>query len=467
MIIKMKKIIQFHLKNHHSVNNRKYTEQNLFCYLKSNYYLQMWARSFVVIFLLLFPTNLFTQQPWYSISSEDSTNYVDVLALSKDSVLIIGSMNYIKVTYDGGKTWDSLLINVNYQQHTHWSEIIKIDNKKIAAKIILDYKTVLAFSNDNAKSWKIIDIGKSQKIHAMHTIEKIVVVCLIDNERNTNKIIFFSDEGIAQDSLIPQYYPDNLHNMINAIYFRDRKHALMIVSDMFYSYLYKSTNGGITWKKINIDDRVYSSTGIFYHHPTNRWIIGGQQILASTDDGESWNVVSQLPVAQIIAADSSTSFGVFGDTPAEYRNLIAKSTDAGYSWQVQYLPILGDSRLFPHFILASSFADAQVGYAVGYNGAIYKTTNGGGLGVQENDFRPMKRPFVVIPNPAVTHAGIIVESSDTDRDIRVINLLGEEVFRATLSEYHQWLSLPINNLASGLYFIRMGNQLTKFVIAKY
>ena len=95
---------------------------------------------------------------------------------------------------------------------------------------------------------------------------------------------------------------------------------------------------------------------------------GFSTILSSADGGGSWNEFSlgddaQLTSVQFLADGTAYITGEFG--------MVLKSSDAGASWdRITDLP----GEFYPQ---AAHFVDAKRGWAVGLNGAILHTTDGG------------------------------------------------------------------------------------------
>jgi photosystem II stability/assembly factor-like uncharacterized protein len=102
--------------------------------------------------------------------------------------------------------------------------------------------------------------------------------------------------------------------------------------------------------------------------------LGGSGILYTADGGQNWQARSVQPSQQIngiFFTDEYTGWTAGGDASGA---TILRTTDGGRSWQEQKIHI-PNQTLGPLFSVA--FANAQTGWAVGWNGVILNTTDGG------------------------------------------------------------------------------------------
>lgn len=86
--------------------------------------------------------------------------------------------------------------------------------------------------------------------------------------------------------------------------------------------------------------------------------------------------------------------------------------------------------------------------------------SGAALGLQENE---LNKGFSVIPNPSDGHFRLLF-SDNTDRTVRIISMLGTEVYRSTSNQKDLSVNLP--DLAAGIYFVqvtRSGNEKPEIV----
>ena len=83
-----------------------------------------------------------------------------------------------------------------------------------------------------------------------------------------------------------------------------------------------------------------------------------------------------------------------------------------------------------------------------------------------NDTQIPNSEFIIYPNPVTDFINIKFTSSDnfpnSDR-VQIFNTLGVEVASKSLTEQQEYLKIDISHLPTGVYFIRIGNKVEKFV----
>jgi len=129
--------------------------------------------------------------------------------------------------------------------------------------------------------------------------------------------------------------------------------------------IYKSTDEGVSWKKINI-----SSVNSFVADPRNSNILyasSNSGIYKSTDGGSTWNLVSNISASSLTVDPVNTNV-----LYAAANNGIFKSTNSGISWtQISYIKSEGNTKI--------SFdpENTSVIYFESFYYGLYKSTDGG------------------------------------------------------------------------------------------
>ncbi len=128
-----------------------------------------------------------------------------------------------------------------------------------------------------------------------------------------------------------------------------------------------TSDGGLNWAQqdTGVD---YTLTAVFFTDTKNGWAVGDEgTIIHTKNGGETWEI-QKSPVTTFLMGVS------FADTKNGWivteKTTILNTTDGGKNWQIQFAA--GD------YILKNvSFCDAQNGWAVGEFGFTYNTKNGG------------------------------------------------------------------------------------------
>ena len=120
-----------------------------------------------------------------------------------------------------------------------------------------------------------------------------------------------------------------------------------ITTDQYVSEIYRSTDHGETWQRINLKSQLgYDVNNLGYlafdpHNPDIVYAAGDHYILKSSDNGLTWSVVLQ---------DDTTSLGgpIAVEPMSPYRVYVGRrvSSDGGANWSMADLPIGANQMLF-------------------------------------------------------------------------------------------------------------------------
>jgi len=242
----------------------------------------------------------------------------------------------------------------------------------------------------------------------------------------------------------------------------------------------KTINGGTSWSLQTFSTYVTLSSVVFTDSLNGHIVGGNQTILRTTDGGTTWT--SQLgdcqfrsvcfPSANIgyalgtgYSVMKTTNGGVTWDTlhcatnsnysiyftsidtgyitSGDFGAHIIKTVDGGASWHTQYSSL--------NNLRSTYFTNANTGYVVGYNGTILKTTNSGGgyIGIEE---LTDEQEINLYPNPTSEYLTVRAEGEKI-KELRVINVLGEEVLKKKLNDYTE--TIDVSSLAKGIYFLEV------------
>ena len=83
-------------------------------------------------------------------------------------------------------------------------------------------------------------------------------------------------------------------------------------------------------------------------------------------------------------------------------------------------------------------------------------------GLEEQMLKQVQHDWVLYPNPASFQFTIENSQLVTD-DLRIINVLGEEVYRKSVSTYST--NIDISNWKNGVYFVRFNNKQAKLIVS--
>jgi photosystem II stability/assembly factor-like uncharacterized protein len=125
---------------------------------------------------------------------------------------------------------------------------------------------------------------------------------------------------------------------------------------------------------------------------------------------------------------------------------IFKTSDCGTNWEVQ-------SSGTTLTLYSVDFIGSQTGYAVGDNGIILKTTNGGDW-IKEKS-KPNFSELLLFPNPANDQIFIELPPVLSKSSFYLYNLNGQTLITKPLKENKS--QIDISKLESGIYFVKVIN----------
>jgi photosystem II stability/assembly factor-like uncharacterized protein len=191
------------------------------------------------------------------------------------------------------------------------------------------------------------------------------------------------------------YYKGNKYN---SIYFINNSIGFAAGWNGFSNapMIVKTINGGINWNMPFLGSfaPVFGDSylnSIVFKDPMNGFAVGtAGMLMVTTDGGNTWtkrNLNLTLDLNSIIFIDINTGF-IAGE------EIILKTIDGGITWTSKNTSNVTFTDI--------KFADSNTGYAAGYNGAIFKSTdNGNSWNRQNNFFSSIFRSIAVIDKDTV------------------------------------------------------------------
>lgn len=136
----------------------------------------------------------------------------------------------------------------------------------------------------------------------------------------------------------------------------------------------KTINGGISWyhsSNFNPPSYIYS---VYFTSEQVGFAVGSSLLLKTTDGGDNWNVIdTNYSLLSVQFPSSNIGYAV------GFNGTIVKTTDTGNNWFPQTSGVSNSVSLNSIFCLNDTIC-----YAVGDSGTILKTTDGGNNWVKQN-----------------------------------------------------------------------------------
>jgi len=217
----------------------------------------------------------------------------------------------------------------------------------------------------------------------------------------------------------------------------------------------KTTNSGNNWVEFNQGTNL-SFYSITFPSSTTGFVAGLQQsVYKTTNSGTNWFAVAENLGHYVNSLEMiNNQFGFLAGGFEFNSGVIRATNDGGINWYQQYSSNLE--------LKSVSFVNSSIGFCVGMNGQIVRTTNGGGsLNVNQisTEIPLLSSLMQNYPNPfnPITKIRFNLSKSSKIKLIVYDNLGNEIETIANLSLMHGLYETDFNasNLSSGIYFYKI------------
>ena len=427
--------------------------------------------SILIIAFLTQSNHAPAQDTWFEQPSGTSSSLYSVYFLDENSGWIGGSDNVLKKSTNGGNSWENTAFHGS--QTSKWYCIYFVSSSYgYAAGSVYNYdrwQSNWARTSNGGSSWEWQtswgnEYSSTQSLFFLNENTGWKV-----GPRNGDGMLYKTTSGISGWYSLP-----SLPEPMYSVWFTDAQNGWCAGS---YGAIYATTNGGSGWVSLNSDSTI-SFKSVCFIDLSKGWVVGyGNNqavILKTVNGGQTWDTVFPSTIKElhsVVFVDKNTGWacGKMESTPTD-KGVILGTTNGGTNWEVQH--VNDNCSVF----YALHFINNSVGWAVGSNGIIAKTTTGGLTDVKDiNKLTPADysllqnypNPF----NPATIIKYTIPEK--TWATLTVYNILGRKVAGLLNGEtapgYHQ-VEFNGSNLASGIYFYRLAagsfTQIKKMILIK-
>jgi photosystem II stability/assembly factor-like uncharacterized protein len=358
--------------------------------------------------------------------------------------------------------------------------------------------TILKTTNGGINWVNINSINLLKLFTKIQAIDENIVYCV----GMFNTIIKSTNGGANWDIL--RNGPDGTGFSLFALYFINTLTGWIGGQDNI-PYLFKTTNGGITFDSIpttNLDARVQDF--YFINASTGLGCNDNGKVRKTTDGGYNWNNVN-IPIGTYLPDFKNFSF-INNSTGFTCTNAkkVFKTTDFGYNWDsLSYIPNTYPSIHHICFRTESKgwaagsgfdvfhttngglnwnaqggggciqmfFVNDSVGYKTGNIGLLHKTTNGGVTTYVANKEVILQNFNLsgVYPNPFNSQTIITYNIFKNDYyTLELYNMLGKReviIFAGQKNAGEHKYNFAAKNLTSGVYILKLSNAST-FLVKK-
>ncbi|HSW54090.1 MAG TPA: YCF48-related protein [Ignavibacteriaceae bacterium] len=293
-------------------------------------------------------------ETWSQLSSPTTRNLWNMQMITEQIGRIVGEGGASLKTVDGGYTW--IQQSMPFPTAPYW-DLSFLDNE---FGYICSSSGIVLKTTNGGGNWIIQQAGDTRSIYTIFTLDTLRASA----GGFAGKVVYTSDGG---NNWLYTGGGGISATEINKIKFINDTKGFLASSGGFY----KSTNGGVSWYKINDLDQKGSTvltTNLSFPTEEKGFVTGGKMLLAkTTNEGESWK-------RTIVNADFLNVY--FKDEQVGFMNsshLIYTTNDGGHT--------LDTLLTFPYNEIysmdAMAFSDSITGFIGTTSLKIFKTSNSG------------------------------------------------------------------------------------------
>ena len=407
----------------------------------------------LIAFIIGYSESLVFSQEWVVQESGTTLKLNDVYFIDENIGWIVGDNSIILHTTNGGAEWIKQISSVDSIRFE------KIFFPNADDGYIVGREGTILYTKDGGDTWARSDIGLNYPIFDLSFINADTGWAVggdFFGERKRGIILNTKDGGVTWDiqfeTISQSFFSSRL---FKAIEFSDSLNGWAFAGDhvdgFSFTYLYRTTDGGIEW----------DTTGTPFWAPLseisvhNDTIFGGGFAFASSNDGgKNWTADPLIRDTTRFIEDVKLINGckgwVLGHSFTE--SIIFNTEDCGATWIVklsQQNPILRSLHIL----------DNYGAWAVGDSGVIMSYRNVVGINDRTGETAQNFHLIQNYPNPfnPETRIDFALPEAGLTR-LTIYDIRGREVVRLIDGElsagYHE-LKWDASDAASGIYFYRL------------
>jgi photosystem II stability/assembly factor-like uncharacterized protein len=422
----------------------------------------------IVLLTALCVVRCSAQSGWFELSSGTTKDLHDVAFISADTGFVVGADGVAIRTTNGGSNWHQMTLPSKVFEHLDLVNI-RFISPSIGFMSIL-YGTILRTSN-GGDSWAVVQEGSGNLLAFDFPTATIGYAAGYTDYDTSSYLMKTTDGGLTWEML-----PMILWRL-NSVSFSDQNNGLAAASTKHNANMrsiLRTTDGGLTWIDLKHPAGTYpdgkddtSDIWSVKYVPGNGWFAGmryssyeNNGIYKSTNDGTSWVKVDTNSTRPFGFFDSQVGYAL-GGRELTYET-IRKTTDGGSTWFHQPIP-----KPIGGYSGGIAVPTVLTAYAVGQNGVILKTVDGGGTPLSVEALPHKSDAILRIVNDVSTeHARCIYLDSGELRRLLVYDLLGQIVLSLAVEPETTSLDLDTSTLPSGTYWCRLGDETARFVVVR-
>jgi photosystem II stability/assembly factor-like uncharacterized protein len=452
--------------------------------------------SIGLILLLSFCDSIYTQtknwkivdtRPDYS-TKETFSFYKQLRCADSLNCIVLGEKNgyggtYIRSTTDGGNTWKYIYMDTSYHNSNEdkygaiYLHEIQYPNPNLI--IAIGDSGLIVRSTNKGDTWEKYYIGKNKQLFKLRMLDEKygIMGCATIPYDSTSFLFETTDGGITwkKMEMPPGLYRFGIKeiDLINRFLFvctnlirnKDSKleNSVLWVHDSWKSFDSIECPPNLNMDFIDEDYGWVSSTSRILD--SAGWTVNSQIIFNTEDGGRTWSKQRDTVFDAHGIYDLKFFDKNFGMITG-FEGLMLVTTNGGKKWKEEYVKDDIHKGLF--FMMQSvQVPSITTAYVIGEGDYVFKYTRDWTDVVEEK----IDTDFEVSPNPAKDFIDISVGAngrSPLQSDVKIYNVLGEIQTTPSLRDTPPWkggeiVKIDVSGFAPGMYFVQIGDKVSKFV----
>jgi photosystem II stability/assembly factor-like uncharacterized protein len=289
-------------------------------------------------------------QSWRVLNTETTKDLGDIYFLNENVVYCNGDGTLFKTT-NGGDTWQQNIISVSY--YLGQLQFLNMNTGYISANYGKMFKTTNG--GTNWTQFNTISLESNNCLFFFDAQTGIVGT-------SSGKILKTTNSCLSWEILYSSYNYGTLNSLIK------NSQNNLLIGGRLGKTLY-SVNNGNSWDSVSSNFATGRFYGIEFLDESTGFISGENGVYKSTNKGLYWRKLNTNHTeyfGTLDFTDYNTGYLKTFDTPPT----IIKTTNSGVNWVVQSIP-------FTNPVSDIEFNNALSGFIISGDGQIAKTTNGG------------------------------------------------------------------------------------------
>jgi photosystem II stability/assembly factor-like uncharacterized protein len=316
---------------------------------------------YFILISILFFTECKLNAQWITLNSGTSQNLNSIYFTDSQTGYACGAGGTVIKTTNAGQSWAPLVSGIS-------AELKSIAFINAATGFICGYSGTIIMTTNSGLNWSTVSSGSTNHLFGISFANSSNGICA----GNSGTMLYTTNGGLNWFIGQPEGFLISFYSayMVNA-----STGYIAGVNTIFSPLVGKTTNSGANWTfssfYLNTNEGtlrdIYffdTQTGITVSNVWN----GTGAISKTTSGGANWTTTLFTNAFYGVDFSGQTGYAV------GFNGSIFKSTDSGTTWSAQTCPVTS-------FLIAVDFIDSITGYAAGDGGTILKTTNGGAVGI--------------------------------------------------------------------------------------